>query len=371
MRATTLLNRLLGLGGVRVVDVDLDGLDTGGPVLARVASRRRVLSCPHCGFRTPHRYDRREVDSRWRHLDLGGHRLVLAMRRRWLSCPVHGWSPSRSRVARPGSGFTSDVEDLVVWLVTKADKTTVATVTRVAWRTVGAMCQRVSKEKLDPGRLAGLVEVGVDEISWRKHHKYLTLVSDHETSTIVWGTAGKNAAALGRFFDDLPVGGVEAVSMDLGPAYAKAVRERAQQAVICFDPFHVVKLASDALESVRRQVWQFARALPDKDIAKKYKGARWSLLKNPADLTPKQAQTLAGLTQTRRRAVAGLPAQGGPARGVRRRPGTPGRDGPAGALVLAGPTLAHPRVRQDRSHDPHPQGRHRRRRQPGPGQRTP
>ncbi len=126
----------------------------------------------------------------------------------------------------------------------------------------------------------------------------MTLVSDHDTSTIVWGAAGKDAAALGRFFDDLPEGGaeeIEAVSMDLGPAYAKTVRERAPHAVICFDPFHVVKLAGDALDSARRQVWQSARRFPDKSIAKKYKGARWALLKNPADLTARQAETLAGL----------------------------------------------------------------------------
>ncbi len=83
--------------------------------------------------------------------------------------------------------------------------------------------------------------------------------------------------------------------MDLGPAYAKAVRARAPRAVICFDPFHVVKLAADALEAVRRQTWQSARRFPDKAIAAKYKGARWALLKNPADLTDAQAQTLTGL----------------------------------------------------------------------------
>jgi transposase len=186
----------------------------------------------------------------------------------------------------------------VVWLVTKADKTTVATFARVAWCTVGAMCQRVAADKLDPDRLAGLVDIGVDEISWRKHHKYLTLVSDHATSTIVWGTAGKDAAALGRFFDDLPAGAaqaIEAVSLDLGPAYAKTVRARAPQAVICFDPFHIVQLATDALDTVRRQVWQSARRYPDKSIAKKFKGARWALLKNPADLTAAQAETLTRL----------------------------------------------------------------------------
>lgn len=298
MRATTLLNRVLNLPGVRVVDVDPQTLTGAGPVLLEVALRRRRLACPACEFTTSVRYDRRDVDSSWRHLDLGGRQCWLRMRRRRLACPEHGVRTEAVPFARAGARFTTDFEDLVVWLTTRADKTTVATFARVAWRTVGAMCQRVSAQKLDPDRLSGLVDLGVDEISWRKHHKYLTLVSDHDTSTIVWGTAGKNAAALERFFDDLPAGAaeeIEAVSMDLGPAYAKAVRTRAPGAVICFDPFHVVKVAGDALDVVRRQAWQSARAFPDKAIAKKYKGARWALSKNPADLTEKQAATLAGL----------------------------------------------------------------------------
>jgi transposase len=301
VRASTLLNRVLKLDGVTVADVDLGGVSGGGPVLVRLRTRGRVMTCPSCSYQTRHRYDSRPVDSRWRHLDLGGRVCVLVMRRRRLRCPEHGVVTEAVRFARPGSGFTRDFEDLVVWLVTKADKTTVAAFARIAWRTVGSMCQRVADEKLDPDRLAGLVDIGVDEISWRKHHKYLTLVSDHDTSRMVWGTTGRTAAAMGRFFDDLPAGGAEqlaAVSMDLGPAYAKAVRARAPQAVLCFDPFHVVKLATDALDAVRRQVWQSARRYPDKKIARKFKGARWALLKNPGDLTDKQAETLAGLRKS-------------------------------------------------------------------------
>ena len=86
--------------------------------------------------------------------------------------------------------------------------------------------------------------------------------------------------------------------MDMGPAYAKAVRERAPAAVICFDPFHVIKVATDGLDAVRRQVWQVARTLPDQRIAKTFKGARWALLKNPADLTDTQAQTLREMKRT-------------------------------------------------------------------------
>ena len=198
------------------------------------------------------------------------------MRRR-LACPEHGVVTESVPFARPGARFTADFEDLVVWLVTRSDKATVAAFALVAWRTVGAMCERVAADVIDPHRLEALVDIGVDEISWRKHHRYLTLVSDHSTSTIAVGAPGKDAATLGKFFDALPAGAVEAVeavSMDLGLAYIKSVRERAPHAVICFDPFQVIKLLTDALDSVHRQVWQSARRYPDKAIAKKFKGAR-------------------------------------------------------------------------------------------------
>jgi transposase len=235
------------------------------------------------------------MDSSWRHLDVGGRVCRIKVRRRRLRCPEHGVLAEGVPFARPGSGFTRDFEQLVAWLVTKCDKTTIGAFARINWRTVGAICERVSGDVLDPDRLSGLVDIGVDEISWKKHHNYLTLVSNHATGKIVWGKAGKDTATLDAFFGELPEGAaeeLEAVSMDLGPAYAKSVRTHAPHATICFDPFHVVKLATDALEAVRRQVWQSARKLRDQSIAKKFKGARWALLKNPLDLTEDQSGTL-------------------------------------------------------------------------------
>jgi len=105
----------------------------------------------------------------------------------------------------------------------------------------------------------------------------------------------KDAETLNAFFDavgEKETKTIEAVSMDLGPAFAKSVRTRAPHATICFDAFGVVKLVTDALDAVRRQVWQSARRLRDKTIAKKYKGARWALLKNPDDLNADQIRTL-------------------------------------------------------------------------------
>lgn len=297
MRATTLLNRVLDLPGVGVRGVAV----VGGEVWVTVRLRRRRLECPRCTYATRHRYDTREVDSTWRHLDLGGRVCRIRLRRRRLRCPEHGVVVEGVPFARHRSEHTRDFENLVAWLATKTDKTTVCRFTRVAWRTVGAICERVCVDVLDSDRLSGLVDIGVDEISWRKHHRYLTLVSNHDSGKIVWGKAGKDTATLTAFFDELPDGaaaGIEAVSMDMGPAYAKAVRKHAKDAVICFDPFHVVKLAGDALDELRRQVWQAARQLPDKRIAKAFKGARWALLKNPDKLTDTQAQTLAEIKRS-------------------------------------------------------------------------
>jgi transposase len=199
--------------------------------------------------------------------------------------------------ARAGAHLTRDFDDLVAWLATRMDKTAIARLCRVSWRTVGRACGRVVASELDPGRLDGLFRIGVDEISWRKHHKYLTLVVDHDRGVVVWGAEGRDSKTLDKFFTELGTersAAIQAVSLDLGPAYLKSVQTEghAPQAVVCADPFHIVKLAGDALDEVRRALWQQLRRLPDDRWARDFKGSRWALLKNPEDLTDRQAAQL-------------------------------------------------------------------------------
>lgn len=295
MRTTTAFKRLLRLDGVTVTDVEF----LTASVVVTVALRRRRLMCPECSFSSAAAYEVKRADvSSWRHLDLGTWRLEVRAHLRRLVCPTHGVRVEAVPFAHHGCRFTNDFESLVAWLATKTDKTTIGRLVRIDWDTVGRICARVVAEELDPARLDDLFEIGVDEISWKKHHNYLTLVTDHRSRKVVWGAKGKDAAALDGFFDELGKersAQVTAVSMDMGPAFAKSVRAEghAPQAVICFDPFHVIKVATDALEEVRRSIWQQLRGLPDQALAKRFKGARWALLKNPEDLTGAQAETLA------------------------------------------------------------------------------
>jgi len=189
VRVTAAFKRLLRLDDVNVVDVAW----FARLIVVTVVLRRRRLICPHCTFKTSSRYDIRDRPSRWRHLDLGVRRVEICCTLRRLRCPEHGVVVEQVPFTRPGAHLTRDFDDLLAWLATRTDKTAIARLCRVSWRTVGRACKRVIATELDPNRLDGLFRIGVDEISWRKHHNYLTLVVDHDRTCVVWGGEGKDA----------------------------------------------------------------------------------------------------------------------------------------------------------------------------------
>ena len=294
MRVTTAFNMLLALPGVNVTDVAFEH----DRVMVDVRLRRRRLVCPHCGWSTRPRHNIQRRPSTWRALDLGIWRVTVRARLRRLTCPHDGVVVEAVPFARHGARLTRDVDDLVAWLATKTDKTAICRLVRINWRTVGAIIERVVADELDPHRLDGLYELGIDEVSYRTQHHYLTIVADHRTGKVVWADEGKDTAAAERFYDALGQARAHrltAVSMDMGAAYPKVTRQRAPQAVICWDPFHVVAMATRELDVVRRAYWNQLRATTDPATARRSKGARWALLKRPEDLSDRQADTLAAL----------------------------------------------------------------------------
>jgi len=299
MRVSAAFSRLLDLEGIWVRQVQF----FSDRVVVRIALRRRRLRCPLGEFSTPHRYNQQAVESVWRHLDLGIWRLELRAQLRRLKCPQHGVRVEGVPFARHRSGFTCDFEALVAWLATRTDQTTITRLVRIDWDTVGRIIARVSADQLDRDRLENLFEIGIDEVSWKRQHNYLTLVADHIRGQIVWGTQGHDSAAANRFFGQIGKRrshAIEVISLDMGPGYATSARKHAPQATIAIDPFHVVALGNRALDDVRRAYWNKLRELDDPDAARRFKDARWSLLKAPDRLNDQQTQTL-----TRLRAAGG------------------------------------------------------------------
>jgi transposase len=204
--------------------------------------------------------------------------------------------------ARHNSRFTRAFEDQAAWLAVNCSKTAVAQLMRVAWRTVGGVCERVAAEatrEIDP--LTGLQRIGIDEISHRKGQRYLTVVVCHDTGRLVWAAAGRDRRTVEAFFDALGeerCKQIELVSCDMAGWIAGPVAERLPDAVRCVDPFHVVQLATDALDEIRREVWNEARRAGQTQLAHDLKGARFALWKNPENLTARQKLKLADIQKT-------------------------------------------------------------------------
>lgn len=247
MRVTTAFNRMLALPGTTVTEVTF----TDAGMVVGVKPRARRLHCP-CGFSSRSRYDTSR--RRWRHLDAGATKVWLEADIRRLHCRrCQRVRTEEVPWARPGARHSRDFEDVVAWLCQRTDKTTVARLLRCSWEAVDNVVTRVVAEHLDEARLEDLYRVGVDEVSYRRHHNYLTIVADHDSGRVVWVAKGKRGAALEAFFEALGPDGrdqIEAVSMDLGTIYRDATRRAVPQAVICFDPFHVIQLANRALDAV-------------------------------------------------------------------------------------------------------------------------
>lgn len=136
---------------------------------------------------------------------------------------------------------------------------------RIAWRSVGVIVSRVAAESMaSVDRLEGLRRIGIDEISYKKSHRYLTVVVDHETRRLVWAAPGRDQATLDTFFELLGperAAQIAQVTADFATWIANAVAQHCPNAVVCADPFHVVAWATDALGEARRQAWNDARAM--------------------------------------------------------------------------------------------------------------
>ena len=199
MRRRSVWKKLLGLHRAVVEDVELT--DSGALVVSVRPAARELDRCPHCRRRCPG-YDLGDGRRRWRALDLGTTFAYLEAEAPRVSCKRHGVIVAAVPWARHDSAFTRQFEDQVAWLTVQASKTAVSQLMRVAWRTVGWICSRVTDEATQARDLfAGLKRIGIDEISIRKGQRYLTVVVDHDTGRLVWAGPGRDRKTVEKFLD--------------------------------------------------------------------------------------------------------------------------------------------------------------------------
>lgn len=245
MLDTTLWRNVLGVEKNTIIeDVELDA-DEEEILVADIRPCRKLKPrCGKCEKPAPG-YDpgRRR---RWRGLDLSSVKTYLEADAPRVECPDHGVTVAWVPWARHNSGHTRCFDDQCAWLATVSSKSAVVELMRLAWRSVGAIIERVwADTAAEIDFFAGLRRIGIGEISYKKGHKYLTVVVDHDSKRLVWAKSGRSKETLRSFFTDLEASGagrcgqITHVTADGADWIGDVVTEQCPNAIRCADPFHL------------------------------------------------------------------------------------------------------------------------------------
>ena len=182
--------------------------DQDGVTHIRIKARPNVWhknDCPFCG-RHCQGYDQpTKIPKVRRGLDWGGILVEIEYSTHRVCCPKHGVVTAAVPWAYPGSSFTKEFDLTVTWLAKYLPRSAVANFMRIDWQTVGSCISR-SLHDLEPERsrrLDGLVRIGIDETSYHKGHKYITVIVNHDTNTVVWVADGHGRSVLEQFYKTL------------------------------------------------------------------------------------------------------------------------------------------------------------------------
>lgn len=262
-----ILKKLLEVKDAIIEGVEMDTASNGVMSMVVDLRLRKGLRCrcPFCnsGHRLS-KYDTRPTQSIWRDLDFGGVLVKLRMQRNRVECPIHGVVSESVPWAYPDSTFTKRFDMTVAWMARQLNRSAIADYMRIDWKTVGRCVSR-ARQELEPDikrRLDNLHQIGIDETSYKRGHKYITVVVNHETNTVVWMSDGHGKEVLTRFFEDMTPEQRQCIQIVTGDGarWIDDCMDYIPQAIRCIDAFHVVQWAMDALDEVRRETWHDALA---------------------------------------------------------------------------------------------------------------
>lgn len=312
MTTINVLKSILGVNSAKLISVELDH-EKQIMYVDLIPYKSEQHRCPHCSKKLPG-YDTLSENRCWRHLDCGSWMVFIRSSVIRVDCPEHGIVTASVPWAEHGSRFTRMFEAEVAYRALHMSKTSVEQSMRIHWKTVGNILSRV-KTVLEPDsriRFTSLKKIGIDETSFKKGHKYLTVVVDHETGQVVWCEVGTGIEVLSQFMEALTKEQreqIEVVTCDGARWIQSCIEQYLPNALRCVDPFHVVQWVTEAMDSVRKSSWRDARA-QDKALPKRGKGrpkkgeepaekkaprikeSKYALGKNPENLTVRQQAKL-------------------------------------------------------------------------------
>jgi len=240
--------------------------------------------CPTCG-RLCKLHDH-QSERQWRHLDVFQYRTILHASPPRCACDEHGVLAVKLPWAEPNSRFTALFEECAIFWLQAASQSAVAKQLRLSWDEVHAMMERAVARGLRRRKIERLRLIAVDEKAFRKGHKYLTIVSDHEGSRVLHVAEDRKQTSLDGFWSTLSEqqkAGIEAISMDMWEPYVQSIRANVPEGEhkIVYDKYHIAAHLGRAVDLVRRQENRQLRHRGDDRLV----GSKYDWLTNPANFT--------------------------------------------------------------------------------------
>ena len=290
MLLESIIKKTLGLKGHNVKKVERSSVDT---LTAYIEPRKGSRpTCSVCKKKAPG-YDSLK-ERVWKHVPLWGIEVNLVYTPRRCSCPCCGvkvehmpWALGKSRNSLPLIVVLSFYAKLLSW-------EEVSRLFGVHWNTVKSAVSYTVEYGLLNRDLSDMIYIGIDEISRRKGHTYVTNVYDLAKKRLIWTGEGRDRSVLDRFFAEIgdeALKQIKCICCDMWSPYIEGVKANAPHAVLVFDKFHIVRHLTGAVDKVRKEEVKEKK----KDNPGLLKGAKYIYLKNPWNLTPKQKARLGAL----------------------------------------------------------------------------
>lgn len=290
----TLFTLALGLTAPwEVVSVEFD--PNKGRIDFEIAFRRGAkFACPACGAEGQPVHD--TLRRSWRHLNFFQYEAYLHAAVPRTKCDACG-KVHQAGVpwARPNSGFTLLFEALGLTLCKVLPVNTAAQHLAVGDDGLWTILHRYVEQARAREDFSQVRRVGLDETAARRGHNYVTFAHDMDARRLLFGCEGRDQTTVQAFADDLKAHGGDAekitdASIDMSKAYIAGVGKHLPNAAITFDPFHIIQLANQALEEVRREEVRHQPLL---------KGSRWVWLKDESKWTETQTELFQSLSSAR------------------------------------------------------------------------
>lgn len=286
MESAELYRQLLGLVAPWTVErVELDVARQHVEVFVGHPAGQR-FACPECG-RELGVYDR-QAERVWRHLDSCQFLTYLHARPPRVSCPEHGVRQVTLPWAQAGSRFTHLFEVLAIDILRATDVKKAAALLRISWDEAWHLMERavLRGRAAKDGQMP--THIGIDEKAIAKGHRYMTLVCDLKEATVEYIGEERKEASLAAYFEAFPQEareGIEAIGLDMWPAYINACRDKVPQAdtKMVFDRFHIMRHVVEAVDKVRKQEHKALLQAGDTTLTK----SKYLWLTNPENMTDK------------------------------------------------------------------------------------